>query len=126
MGGGGTRVEYRAPEIPRDNSFQQYLQYQQERESAAERRAAQEKADAAVQMNQAIAGFTNYAVASYQLQSNQLLTNLQYELTGTENRLAVERRRYNQAVQAYNQKVQSFPNSLVANMFGFEKREFFR
>ncbi|MDB9540172.1 LemA family protein [Anabaenopsis tanganyikae CS-531] len=41
-------------------------------------------------------------------------------------RLAVERRRYNQAVQAYNQKVQSFPNSLVANMFGFEKREFFR
>ncbi len=86
----------------------------------------QEKADAAVQMNQAIAGFTNYAVASYQLQSNQLLTNLQYELTGTENRLAVERRRYNQAVQAYNQKVQSFPNSLVANMFGFEKREFFR
>lgn len=86
----------------------------------------QEKADAAVQMNQAIAGFTNYAVASYQLQSKQLLTNLQYELTGTENSLAVERRRYHQAVQAYNQKVQSFPNSLVANMFGFEKREFFR
>ncbi len=47
MGGGGTRVEYKAPEIPRDNSFQQYLQYQQERELAAERRAAQEKADAA-------------------------------------------------------------------------------
>ncbi|MBE9197812.1 LemA family protein [Nodularia sp. LEGE 06071] len=85
----------------------------------------EQKADAVVQVNQAINRFSQYAVANPQLQSSQLFTNLQYELTGTENRLAVERMRYNQAVQAHNQKIQSFPNSLVANIFGFEKQEFF-
>ncbi|TVP60515.1 MAG: LemA family protein [Nodularia sp. (in: Bacteria)] len=85
----------------------------------------EEKAEATAQVNQAIERFSSYAIAHPQLQSSQLFTNLQYELTGTENRLAVERMRYNQAVQAYNQKIQSFPNSLVANVFGFEKQEFF-
>lgn len=85
----------------------------------------EEKAEATAQVNQAINRFSQYAVANPQLQSSQLFTNLQYELTGTENRLAVERMRYNQAVQAHNQKIQSFPNSLVANIFGFEKQEFF-
>ncbi|TFI54968.1 LemA family protein [Mastigocladus laminosus UU774] len=85
-----------------------------------------QKAAATVQINQAIDSFRDYAVAHPQLQSSQLFTNLQYELTGTENRLAIERMRYNQAVQAYNQKVQNFPNSLVANTFGFEKKEFFQ
>lgn len=85
----------------------------------------EEKAGAVVQINQAIDRFQNYAAANSQLQSHQLFINLQYELTGTENRLAVERMRYNQAVQAYNQQIQSFPNSLVANTFGFEKQQFF-
>ncbi|MCG6135920.1 MAG: LemA family protein [Nostoc sp. LLA-1] len=84
-----------------------------------------EKAEATTQVNQAIDSFSKYATANPQLQSSQLFTNLQYELTGTENRLAVERMRYNQAVQTHNQKIQSFPNLLVANMFGFEKQEFF-
>ena len=47
MGGGGTRVEYKSPEIPKDDTFEKYLQYQQQRESTAEQRAAQERADAA-------------------------------------------------------------------------------
>ncbi|MDZ7958550.1 MAG: LemA family protein [Aulosira sp. DedQUE10] len=85
-----------------------------------------QKTDAIVQINQAIDRFRTYAAANPQLQSSQLFINLQYELAGTENRLAVERMRYNQAVQAYNQEIQSFPNSLVANTFGFEKKEFFQ
>ncbi|MEA5504527.1 LemA family protein [Halotia wernerae UHCC 0503] len=85
-----------------------------------------EKAAATIQINQAIDRFRNYATANPQLQSSQLFINLQYELTGTENRLAVERMRYNQTVQAYNQKIQSFPNSLVANTFGFDNKEFFQ
>lgn len=85
-----------------------------------------QKAAATVQINQAIDRFRDYAVANPQLRSSQLFINLQYELTGTENRLAVERMRYNQAVQGYNQKIQSFPNSLVANIFGLEKQEFFQ
>lgn len=85
-----------------------------------------EKATATVQINQAINRFRNYAATNPQLQSSQLFLNIQYELTGTENRLAVERMRYNQAVQAYNQKTQSFPNLLVSKTFGFERKEFFQ
>ncbi len=85
-----------------------------------------EKVAATVQVNQAIDRFRDYASVNSQLRSSQLFINLQYELTGTENRLAVERMRYNQAVQAYNQKIQNFPNILVANTLGFEKKEFFQ
>jgi len=46
-------------------------------------------------------------------------------MAGTENRLAVERMRYNQAVQAYNQQVQAFPTSLLAKAWGFHQQSFF-
>jgi hypothetical protein len=49
MGGGGTRVEYKSPEIPKDKSFEKYLKYQQQRESLADQRAAQEKAERAAE-----------------------------------------------------------------------------
>ena len=48
------------------------------------------------------------------------------ELADTENRLAVERMRYNRAVQAYNQKIQGFPNSLLAKALGFQNQSFFQ
>jgi LemA protein len=60
-----------------------------------------------------------------QLQSNQNFLALQDELAGTENRVAVERRRYNEAVQAYNTTVQRFPTNLIANVAGFDQRDFF-
>jgi len=47
MGGGGTTVEYRAPNIPKDDTFERYLAYQQQKETASEARAAQERAEAA-------------------------------------------------------------------------------
>ena len=59
------------------------------------------------------------------LKSNQNFLALQDELAGTENRIAVERRRYNEAVQGYNTTVRRFPTNLVASMTGFERREFF-
>lgn len=59
------------------------------------------------------------------LKSNQNFLRLQDELAGTENRIAVERRRYNDAVQTYNVAVRSFPASIVAGIFGFEKATFF-
>lgn len=55
-----------------------------------------------------------------------MFINLQYELTGTENRIAVERMRYNHAVEDYNNQVKSSPNSLVSPMFGFYHRPFFK
>ena len=86
----------------------------------------EEKAAALVFVNQAIGRFRDYAATNSQLQSSQLFVNLQYELAGTENRLAVERMRYNRTVQDYNQKIQGFPNSLIAKALGFEKQSFFQ
>ncbi|MGA2419111.1 MAG: LemA family protein [Candidatus Acidiferrum sp.] len=54
-----------------------------------------------------------------QLKSNENFLRLQDELAGTENRIAIERRRYNDTVQDYNAYIATFPNSLVASMSGF-------
>jgi LemA protein len=59
------------------------------------------------------------------LKSNQNFIRLQDELAGTENRIAVERMRYNDAVKAYNVAIRSFPANLLAGMFGFQKAAFF-
>jgi LemA protein len=60
-----------------------------------------------------------------QLKSNENFIRLQDELAGTENRIAVARRRYNEAVKIYNVSVRSFPQNLVAKMFSFQKATFF-
>ena len=60
-----------------------------------------------------------------QLKSNANFIRLQDELAGTENRIAVERRRYNETVRAYNVKIRSFPTNFIAGMFGFRKAVFF-
>src|SRR3974390_1690644 len=54
-----------------------------------------------------------------QLKSNENFMRLQDELAGTENRIAVERRRYNETVQDYNTYISLFPNSVIAGMAGF-------
>ena len=59
------------------------------------------------------------------LKSNQNFMHLQDELAGTENRIAVERMRYNEAVKIYNQTIKSFPANLLAGMFGFKEGTFF-
>ena len=59
------------------------------------------------------------------LKANQNFIRLQDELAGTENRIAVERRRFNEAVQAYNSVIRRFPQTLFAGMFGFEKKVYF-
>lgn len=58
-----------------------------------------------------------------QLKSNENFLRLQDELAGTENRIAVERRTYNQVVQDYNTFIATFPNSLVASMSGFTRND---
>ncbi len=60
-----------------------------------------------------------------QLKANANFIRLQDELAGTENRIAVERRRFNETVRAYNTKIRTFPTNLIAGMFGFEKAAFF-
>jgi LemA protein len=55
-----------------------------------------------------------------QLQANQAFQDLRAQLEGTENRLSVERMRYNEAVRLHNTLVRSFPNNITANMFHFK------
>jgi LemA protein len=58
-----------------------------------------------------------------QLKSNENFMRLQDELAGTENRIAIERRKYNQVVQDYNTFLVTFPNSLIASMSGFTRND---
>ncbi|HLD78644.1 MAG TPA: LemA family protein, partial [archaeon] len=59
------------------------------------------------------------------LQASQNFLALQDELAGTENRVAVERSRYNDAVRAFNAAIQFFPTSIVANQLGYTARDYF-
>ncbi|MCM1042253.1 MAG: LemA family protein [Bacteroides sp.] len=59
------------------------------------------------------------------LKSSQNFRDLQAQLEGTENRIAVERKKFNDAVRDYNTSIRRFPRNLVAGMFGFEKKGYF-
>jgi LemA protein len=58
-----------------------------------------------------------------QLRSNENFLRLQDELAGTENRIAVERKRYDDAIQAYNTYIALFPNNIIASMSGFQRND---
>src|SRR5271157_3225876 len=60
------------------------------------------------------------------LKSNQNFMKLQDELAGTENRIAVERMRYNETVQVYNETIKSFPANFLAGTYGFKEAAFFK
>lgn len=60
------------------------------------------------------------------LKANENFLALQTQLEGTENRIAVERRRYNEAVQAYNAETRSFPTLITAKLFGFGEKQYFK
>jgi LemA protein len=59
------------------------------------------------------------------LKANQNFLALQDQLEGTENRIAVERMRFNEAVRAYNTTIRRFPQSIIANITGFDKKPYF-
>jgi LemA protein len=58
-----------------------------------------------------------------QLKSNENFLRLQDELAGTENRIATERRKYNEAVQRYNTSIELFPKNIAAGLFGFARED---
>ena len=61
-----------------------------------------------------------------QLKSDKTFAGLMDELAGTENRISVARRDYNDAVQSFNTRIKTFPTSIIAGMFGFSAKEYFR
>ncbi|WP_374166741.1 LemA family protein [Arcticibacter sp. MXS-1] len=61
-----------------------------------------------------------------ELKANANFQELQAQIEGTENRITVERQKFNELTQQYNAKIRSFPNNLTAGMFGFEKKGYFQ
>lgn len=95
------------------------------RESYLGAKSSDEKAAAATQVESAFGKFLVVMENYPTLNSYQPAQNLQIELAGTENRVAVERQRYNDEVRGYNTKVQRFPSSLIAKIFGFNIHAYF-
>lgn len=79
----------------------------------------EEKAQAATGMESALSRLLVVAENYPELKANQNFRDLQFELSGTENRISVERQRYNETVRAYNTAVRQMPDRLIAGFLGF-------
>jgi len=90
--------------------------------TAAELKAFQ---DAQGGLGSALSRLLVVAEAYPDLKSSQGFRDLQVQLEGTENRITVERQRFNETVQRYNTRTQTFPGVLVARMFNFQARPYF-
>src|SRR5579862_5145101 len=83
----------------------------------------QDKIAANGQLDSALGRLLAIAENYPQLKSNENFLRLQDELAGTENRISVERKRYDDAIQAYNTYIALFPNNIVAGMSGFKRND---
>lgn len=84
-----------------------------------------EQIEAAGNMDSALARLMVVVENYPDLKASQNFMALQDELAGTENRISVERMRFNEAVRNYNIKIKRFPSNMIANMFGFEQKTLF-
>lgn len=84
-----------------------------------------EKFEASNELSSAISRLLVVKESYPELKSNEQVSKLITELEGTENRISVERDKYNLAVKDYNTAIRKFPNSLVANIAGHDKKEYF-
>ncbi len=133
---GNVQADYqrRADLIPNlVETVQQYTDYEgdllrevtQARSAWASARTPTELQAAATGMDSAL-GRLIAVVENYpELKANENFLSLQDELAGTENRIKVSRTEYNAAVRDYNVRVRGFPATLVAGMFGFERKDSF-
>ena len=98
------------------------------RDALKNAKTQQEKLAAMNQIDSAASTFSglNINVENYpQLKATENFLNLQAQLEGTENRVAVSRNRYNDKVKVFNVKIRRIPTVIIANMFGYEKQPFF-
>jgi len=86
-------------------------------------RNPQEKIDANSRLDGALSRLLVVVENYPQIKSNENFLRLQDELAGTENRIAIERRKYNETVQKYNTDIELFPNNIAASLFGFHRND---
>ncbi|OGG12719.1 LemA family protein [Candidatus Gottesmanbacteria bacterium RIFCSPHIGHO2_02_FULL_39_11] len=85
-----------------------------------------EKVGAAQNLDSALSRLLVIVENYPQLRSSETVSKLMDELAGTENRIAVERRRFNELVQDYNLSIKVVPSNLIAGLFGFRERKYFQ
>jgi len=86
-------------------------------------RNPQEKIDANSKLDSALSRLLVVVENYPQIKSNENFLRLQDELANTENKIAVERRKYNETVQKYNTDIELFPNNIAASLFGFHRND---
>lgn len=105
--------------------LQVFTEIAEARSRLAGARTVGEKAQGYNQLETALSRLLVVVEQYPQLKSSENFIRLQDELAGTENRIAVARKRYNDSVRVLNTKIRRFPSSSVANMMGFKPREYF-
>lgn len=130
----GVQLKYRLDLIPNlVNTVRGYAQHEEDvfaqvneaRTKLASAQGVAETAKAEQQMQGALKGLLAIAEAYPDLKANTNFLDLQQKLTDTEDKIQASRRFYNAGVRDLNTKIQTFPTSLIAQMFKFEKRDFF-
>ena len=111
-----------------------YSDYEQEtytavteaRSKVSGAKTAAEQAEASEQLDKAISVWVNAVTEAYpDLKANEQYKGLQDELAGTENRIAVARKDYNDEAKKYNVAIKKFPKNIIAGMFGFSQADYF-
>ncbi|HQC41351.1 MAG TPA: LemA family protein, partial [Petrotogaceae bacterium] len=87
--------------------------------------SAKEKMDASNELDGALSRLLVVVENYPELKSDKVFISLMDELSGTENRLSVARKRYNDSVKAFNMQIKKFPSSIVAGASGFEQKDYF-
>ena len=128
------QLERRADLIPNlVSTVKGYAAHEQEvidsvtsaRENLVNASDASEMAEANQQLTSALNNLLVIVENYPELKSNTNFIQLQDELAGTENRIAVARQDYNDVVKDYNKDIKSFPTNILAGMFGFDEKEYF-
>lgn len=129
------QLQRRADLIPNFvNTVKGYADYEKSTYTAVtEARAAVSKAntiteqqEASEQLDKAVSIWVNAITEAYpDLKAVEQFTALTDELSGTENRIAVARKDYNDAAKSYNTAIRKFPKNIIASLFGFEKADYF-
>ncbi len=98
-----------------------YTAISEARAALASAGSVQETANASNALDSAISRLLVVVENYPELKANDNFKDLQYELSGTENRLSTARTRYNEDVKEYNTAIRRFPKNIIASVFGFEK-----